>query len=40
MLSATLDDPAAAVPTSNVYLEHKQPWAVLDGALKQFARFP
>lgn len=40
VLSATLDDPAAAVPTSNVYLEHKQPWVALDETLKAFARFP
>ena len=40
VLSATLDDPAAAKPTSNVYLEHKQPWVVLDESLKKFARFP
>ena len=40
VLSATLDDPAAAVPTSNVYLEHKQPWVALDETLKRFTRFP
>lgn len=40
VLSATLDDPAAAVPTSNVYVDHKQPWVVLDDALKKFPRFP
>ena len=38
--AATLDDPSAAVPTSNVYLEHKQPWIALDDKLKQFERFP
>ena len=38
--TATLDDPAAAVPTSNVYLEDRQPWVVLDESLKKFARFP
>jgi hypothetical protein len=38
--SATLDDPSAAVPTSNVYLDHKQPWVILDDSLKKFARFP
>jgi hypothetical protein len=40
VLSATLDEPAAAVPTSNVYLEHRQPWVALDKSLKKFARFP
>ena len=40
VLSATLDDPTAAVPTSNVYVEHKQPWVALDESLKKFAQFP
>lgn len=40
VLSATLDDPSAAVPTANVYLVDRQPWVALDGALKQFTRFP
>ena len=40
VLSATLDDPGSAVPTSNVYLDHKQPWVALDDKLKKFATFP
>lgn len=40
VLSATLDDPGEAVPTSNVYLDHKQPWVVIDETLKKFPRFP
>ncbi|MCU9847716.1 GFA family protein [Defluviimonas sp. WL0024] len=40
VMSATLDDPAAAVPTSNVYLAHRQPWVALDKRLKAFDRFP
>ncbi len=40
VLSATLDDPAAAVPTTNVFLDHKQPWVVIDETLKAFPRFP
>ena len=40
VLSATLDDPGAAVPTRNVYVDHKQPWVVLDDRLKKDAKFP
>lgn len=40
ILTATLDDPSAAVPTSNVYLEHRQNWVALDDSLKQFDQFP
>lgn len=40
VMTATLDDPAAAVPTTNVYLDHKQPWVALDDALKAFSKFP
>ena len=40
VLSATLDDPGSAVPTSNVYLDHKQSWVALDDKLKKFATFP
>ncbi len=39
VLSATLDDPGAANPTTNVYLEHQRPWGVLDEKLKQYTRF-
>jgi len=38
--SATLDNPGKAVPTSNVYLDEKQPWIALDDTLKRFAKFP
>jgi hypothetical protein len=37
---ATLDDPTIAMPRSNVYLSHKQPWVPIDDALKKFAEFP
>lgn len=40
VLTATLDDPTAAVPTSNVYLDHQQPWVALDDKLKTFPKFP
>ncbi len=38
--SATLDDPAIAKPTGNVYLAHQLPWVVLDDDLKTYERFP
>ena len=38
--AATLDDPGIAKPTSNVYLDHQQPWVVLDDSLKRFDKFP
>lgn len=40
IMSATLDDPGAAVPTSNVYTSEKQPWVVLDESLKNHHKFP
>ncbi|MGI9374164.1 MAG: GFA family protein, partial [Hyphomicrobiales bacterium] len=40
ILSATLDDPSAAAPTRNVFTKHKQPWVVLDDALKESPEFP
>ena len=38
--TASLDDPEIAKPTSNVYLEHRRSWVVLDDNLKTFERFP
>jgi len=38
--AASLDDPTAAKPTSNVYLDHQQPWAVIDDSLKKYDQFP
>jgi hypothetical protein len=40
VLSATLDDPSAAEPTSNAYLADKQPWVALDESLKKYHHFP
>jgi len=40
ILSATLDDPSAAVPTTNVYLDHKQPWVALNENLRGYGTFP
>ncbi|MFP6709200.1 MAG: GFA family protein [Alphaproteobacteria bacterium] len=36
VLSATLDDPAIAKPMTNVYLDHQQPWVVLDEGLRPY----
>jgi len=38
--AATLDEPGIAEPTSNVYLDHQQPWTAIDDGLRQFNRFP
>ncbi len=40
ILSATLDDPATATPTRNVFTSHKQPWIALDETLKESPEFP
>jgi hypothetical protein len=40
ILSATLDDPSVAKPTTNVYLEHQLPWVVLDDGLRKYTKFP
>ena len=40
VLSATLDDPGVAKPTTNVYLDHQLPWVVLDEKLKKYTEFP
>ena len=38
--AASLDDPEIAKPTSNVNLEDRRSWVVLDDNLKKFERFP
>lgn len=40
MMTATLDDPSVATPTSNAYTADKLPWVVLDPALKEYHHFP
>ncbi|MFP6707925.1 MAG: GFA family protein, partial [Alphaproteobacteria bacterium] len=40
VLSVTLDDPAIAKPTTNVYLDRQQPWVVLDEGLRPYRQFP
>ncbi len=38
--AASLDDPSIAKPTSNIYLDHRQPWVVLDESLKKYDQLP
>lgn len=38
--AASLDDPTVAKPESNVYLDHRQPWIVLDDSLRSYDRLP
>ncbi len=40
IMTATLDDPGAAVPTTNAYTKDKQPWVTLDETLKNYHEFP
>ena len=38
--AASLDNPAIAKPESNVFLDHRQPWIIVDQSLRQYNRFP
>lgn len=38
--AASLDAPAVARPEFNVYLDHRQPWVVIDDSLRKYDRFP
>jgi hypothetical protein len=38
--AASLDDPTVAKPESNVYLDHQQPWVVLDDGLRKYEKLP
>lgn len=38
--AATLDDPGSVAPQSNVYLDHKQPWVMIDDALRRYDKLP
>ncbi|MGI9353859.1 MAG: GFA family protein [Rhizobiaceae bacterium] len=40
IMSATLDDPSAAMPTSNAYTKDRLPWVALDESLKNYHEFP
>ncbi len=38
--AATLDDPTIAKPESNVYLDAKQPWVMIDESLRRYDKMP
>ena len=38
--AASPDEPRIAKPASNVYLDHKQPWVVLDESLRKYEKLP
>ena len=38
--AASLNEPGIAKPGSNVYLDHQQPWVVLDDSLRKYDKFP
>lgn len=38
--AASLDDPSIADPESNVFLNHRQPWVVIDDRLRQYDQLP
>ena len=38
--AASLDEPGIAKPESNVYLDHQQPWVVLDDSLRKYEKLP
>lgn len=40
IMTATLDDPYVAMPTTNAYTADRLPWVPLDPALKSYRRFP
>lgn len=38
--AASLDEPEIAKPTTNVYLDHQQPWVKIDEDLRCYKKFP
>jgi hypothetical protein len=38
--AASLDDPGAVKPESNVYLDHQQPWVIIDETLRHYDKLP
>ena len=38
--AASLDEPGAVTPESNVFLDERQPWVIFDETLRCYARFP
>ena len=40
IMAASLDDPGIAKPESNVFLDHKQPWVLVDESLRNYDQGP
>ena len=38
--AASLDDPSFVRPESNVYLDHRQPWVIIDETLRCYDKLP
>jgi len=38
--AASLDEPGAVKPESNVYLDERQPWVLIDETLRCYEKFP
>ncbi len=38
--AASLDDPTIAKPVTNIYLDHQQPWVMIDESLRCYEKFP
>ncbi|MGI9482974.1 MAG: GFA family protein [Hyphomicrobiales bacterium] len=40
IIAVSLDDPSFVAPESNVYLDHKQPWVIIDDSLRLYDKLP
>jgi hypothetical protein len=40
LTAACLDDPTIAKPVTNIYLDHRQPWVMIDETLRCYEKFP
>lgn len=40
LTAACLDDPTIARPVTNIYLDHQQPWVMIDETLRCYEKFP
>lgn len=38
--AASLDDTSFVKPASNVYLDHRQPWVIIDDSLRKYDKLP
>ncbi len=38
--AASLDDPKIVKPVTNIYLDHQQPWVIIDETLRCHEKFP